>query len=31
MKLTLTALALAAAAALPTLALADDVDPAKMT
>ena len=31
MKLTLTTLALVAAAALPSLALADEMDPAKMT
>ena len=31
MKRTITALALLAAAALPSLALADDMDPAKMT
>ena len=31
MKLTITAFALAATAALPSLALADDMDPAKMT
>ena len=31
MKLTLTTLALVAAAAVPSLALADEMDPAKMT